>query len=95
MFMTGIAIEFACLLFVHPTMFTLVVCLKTTVCTAIWFVQGKGLGNVSAPVKKKTSKPAAPAGTTPAPVAPVAPAAAPEQQPTVSACESSVIDNGH
>jgi len=39
-FFTGMAIEFACLLFVHPTMFTLVVCLKTTVCTAIWFVQG-------------------------------------------------------
>jgi hypothetical protein len=87
MFMTGIAVEFACLLFVHPTMFTLVVCLKTTVCTAIWFVQGKGLGNASAPVKKKTNKPP---GPTPAPVAPAQPAGAPEKQPLVSSCNSSM-----
>jgi hypothetical protein len=63
-FFTGMAIEFACLLFVHPTMFTLVVCLKTTVCTAMWFVQGP---SAAAAVPVKASKPKAPEQTTVAP----------------------------
>jgi len=67
-FFTGMAIEFACLLFVHPTMFTLVVCLKTTVCTAMWFVQGPSAAAAAAPTTQpKTAKPATDAPPTDAP----------------------------
>ena len=79
-FFTGMAIEFACLLFVHPTMFTLVVCLKTTVCTAMWFVQGpSAAATAPAPTttRPKTTQPAADAPSTDAPAggaeAPVSP----------------------
>lgn len=57
-FLTGMAIEFACLLFVHPAMFTLVVCLKTTVCTTMWFVHGPEAGaGVASTTKPKENKP--------------------------------------
>lgn len=67
-FFVGMAIEIACLLFGHPTMFTLVVCLKTTVCTAMWFVQGPS-ATAPAPTttKAKTTKPASNAPPTDAP----------------------------
>jgi hypothetical protein len=42
-FFTGVAIEFGCLFFIHHSIFTLIVCLKTTFCTAIWFMQGSDL----------------------------------------------------
>jgi hypothetical protein len=42
-FFTGVAIEFGCLFFIHTSIFTLIVCLKTTFCTAIWFMQGSDL----------------------------------------------------
>ena len=63
-FFTGMAIEFACLLFVHPTMFTLVVCLKTTVCTAMWFVQGP---SAAAPASNTTQPKATRPATNDAP----------------------------
>jgi hypothetical protein len=50
----GTALEFGCLFLVHPTLFTLVVCLKTAVCTTVWFAQGSDL---APPPSTRSSKP--------------------------------------